>query len=71
MFERNHLEDDFEDEIIDRIFGHNALVSRKPCTPIPGECGALAGHLSGFRPPLLPRYAGLSTTLDAIISDRG
>ena len=22
IFERNHLEDDFEDEIIDRIFGY-------------------------------------------------
>ena len=42
-----------------------------PAPPHPGECGALAGHLSGFRPPLLPRYAGLSTTLDAIISDLG
>ena len=31
----------------------------------------ISGHLSGFRPPLLPRYAGLSTTLDAIINDRG
>ena len=50
----------------------NVLVSGKPRTLIPGECGALAGHLSGFRPPLLPRYAGLSTTfIDAIISDRG
>ena len=38
-----------------------------PATPYPGN----AGHLSGFRPPLLPRYPGLSTTLDAIISDRG
>ena len=24
-----------------------ALVSRKPCTPIPGECAALAGYFSG------------------------
>ena len=36
-----------------------------------GISGALAEHLSGFRPPLLPRYAGLSTILDAIISDLG
>ena len=28
--------------------GRNALVSGKPRTPIPGECGALAGDFSGF-----------------------
>ena len=27
IFERNHLEDDFEDEIIDRIFGCNFVLS--------------------------------------------
>ena len=36
--------------------------------PIPG---AIVGHMhsSGFRLPLLPRYAGNSTALDAIIRD--
>lgn len=35
-----------------------ALVSRKPRTLIPGECGALAGYFSGFWLPLLPRWRG-------------
>ena len=36
---------------------------KSPTPPYPGN----AGHLSGFRPPLLPRFGGLSTTLDTII----
>ena len=43
----------------------NALVSGKPRTPIPGECGALAGDFSGFGLSLLPRYAGFSTAFGA------
>ena len=49
----------------------NALVSGKPRTPIPGECGALAGDFSGFGLSLLPRYAGFSTAFGASIGERG
>ena len=48
-----------------------ALVSGKPRTPIPGECGALAGDFSGFGLSLLPRYAGFSTAFGTIIGERG
>ena len=50
---------------------HNALVSGKPRTPIPGECGSLAGDFSGFQWSSLPQCAGCSTTLDTNDSDRG
>ena len=46
-------------------------LSGKPHTPIPGECGALAGDLSDFRLPVLPRFAGFLTVLDASVIDRG
>ena len=49
----------------------NALVSGKPRTPIPGECGALAGDFSGFGLSLLPRYAGFSTAFGASIGELG
>ena len=48
-----------------------ALVSGKPRTLIPGECGALAGGFSGFGLSLLPRYAGFSTAFGASIGERG
>ena len=48
-----------------------ALVSGNPRTPIPGECGALAGDFSGFGLSLFPRYAGFSTALGASIGERG
>ena len=49
----------------------NALVSGKPRTPIPGECGALVGDFIGFGLSLLPRYAGFSTAFGASIGERG
>ena len=52
-------------------FALNALVSGKPRTPIPGECGALAGDFRGFGLSLLPRYAGFSTAFGASIGERG
>ena len=52
-------------------FRDNALVSGKPRTPIPGECGALAGDFSGVGLSLLPRYAGFSTAFGASIGERG
>ena len=51
--------------------GLYALVGGKPRTPIPGECGALAGDFSGFGLSLFPRYAGFSTALGASIGERG
>ena len=50
---------------------NNALVSGNPRTPIPGECGALAGDFSGFGLSLFPRYVGFSTALGASIGERG
>ena len=35
-------------ELINSTMDVNALVSGKPRTPIPGECGSLAGDFSGF-----------------------
>ena len=52
-------------------FCDNALVSGKPRTAIPGECGALAGGFSGFGLSLLPRYAGFSTAFGTSIGERG
>ena len=49
----------------------NVLVRGKPRTLIPGECGALAGDLSGFQWSSLPQCAGCWTTLDTNNSDRG
>ena len=46
-------------------------LSGKPHTPIPGECGALAGDLSDFRLPVLPRFAGFPTVLVVSIIERG
>ena len=46
-------------------------LSGKPHTPIPGECGALAGDLSDVRLPVLPRFAGFLTVLEASIIERG
>ena len=54
-----------------RLLRLNALVSGKPRTPIPGECGSLAGDFSGFKWSSLPQCAGCSTTLDTNNSDRG
>ena len=60
---------------IDNLFcegqKHYVLVSGKPRTPIPGECGSLAGDFSGFKWSSLPQCAGCSTTLDTNNSDRG
>ena len=46
-------------------------LSGKPHTPIPRDCEALEGDLSDFRLPVLPRFVGFSTVLDASIIERG
>ena len=35
------------------------------------ECGALAGDLSDFKLPVLPRFAGFPTVLEVSIIERG
>ena len=49
---------------------NNALGSGKPRTPMPGQCGALAGDFSSFRLTFATVYVGFSTTLDASIGKR-
>ena len=43
----------------------------KASHPHTRECGALAGDLSDFKLPVLPRFAGFPTVLEVSIIERG
>ena len=62
---------------MERVGGGGGVVIKwngpkwKASPPQTRECGALAGDLSDFRLPVLPRFAGFPTVLEVSIIERG